>query len=72
MVVSHVDMVEALLRRLGAIAGIGLNRLGVGQDCILPTAHPHVDVRRHVHQMTQPRLQVAEAVGRRDRSLRLG
>ena len=63
VVVGHVDAVEALLRRLLAVVAVGFDRLGVGFDRLVPLAHAHVDVRRHVDQVTQARLEIPQSIG---------
>ena len=63
VVVGHVEAVRALLGGDRPVCLIGGDRLFVGDDGLLPTAAADVDVRRHVDQVADPRLQVAKPVG---------
>ncbi len=63
IVVRHVEPVEAGIGRVHSIDAIGHQRRGVGIDCLLPAAAPNVDVRRHMNEMADAGLQVAQRVG---------
>ncbi len=62
-VVKHVETIKPLVRPDLAIGGVGRDRLLVRPLRLGPAAAADVDVRGHVNQVWQARLEVAEPVG---------
>ena len=54
-----------------SITLIGRDRFHVRLDRLLPAAAANIDVRRHVHVVREAGLQVAQAIRRGDRALRM-
>ncbi len=74
MVVRHVtERIDALCVAAagGEVGVIGLDRPLVRDHRVVPAADARVDVRRHVHEVSRTRDQLAQPVGRRDAALRI-
>ena len=69
VVVVH-RRIHAARVRVGDVLAIDLCRLGVGRDGPGVVAGPHVDMRRHVDEVTRGRHQRLEAFGAGERPLR--
>ena len=70
-IVRHVDIDESLRRpRDFPVTPIGVDRLDVRLDRLLPVAAADVDVGRHVNVVGEAGLKRAEAIRRSQRPLR--